>query len=215
MHTPNFGIDLMVPLQINKDVIFNEAIIKLDSFCNISISGFIQNTPEELIVGEKYIITDGEHINNICYKPLQSKPILLHQPLEGMLVFIRSDHSFWIFTEASWQKITTHTKDTLKFTGISEQFSLPTDTMYNYLYLNADTNLNITEINFPEVNIVIKQSCDKICSIEWPKNIIWLNNITHQMTTTQNVIDFIKLFRLPETNHLLGQIIGQNCEYSD
>ena len=34
MLTNNYSLDLMLPSQPNKDVVFNEAITKIDSFCN-------------------------------------------------------------------------------------------------------------------------------------------------------------------------------------
>jgi len=34
MKTTNFCMDLMVPSQLNKDIVFNEALLKIDSFMN-------------------------------------------------------------------------------------------------------------------------------------------------------------------------------------
>lgn len=88
MKTTNFSMDLMVPLQLNKDTIFNEALLKIDSFMNLSVIDFIDHKPENLKNGEKFIISTGEYKNNICYKPMYSKTILLSEPKEGMLVFV-------------------------------------------------------------------------------------------------------------------------------
>ena len=57
MQTTNFNIDLMIPNQINKDVIFNESLITIDEFLKFTIDGFIDSKDEQIEIGKKYIIT--------------------------------------------------------------------------------------------------------------------------------------------------------------
>ena len=63
MKTTNFSMDLMIPSQLNKDITFNEALLKIDSFMSLSVINFIDQKPEHLKNGEKFIISNGEHKN--------------------------------------------------------------------------------------------------------------------------------------------------------
>ena len=92
MKTTNFSMDLMVPSQSNKDIVFNEALLKIDSFMNFSVVDFIDHKPEQLQNGEKFIISSGEYKNKICYQPLNSKIVLLQEPTVGMVVFVGTFH---------------------------------------------------------------------------------------------------------------------------
>jgi hypothetical protein len=43
MKTTNFNMELMVPNQVNKDVIFNESLLTIDNFLGITLNGFMDN----------------------------------------------------------------------------------------------------------------------------------------------------------------------------
>ncbi|GAB4167830.1 MAG: hypothetical protein Tsb006_6700 [Rickettsiaceae bacterium] len=214
MKTNNLEMDLMVPSQLNKDIVFNESMLKIDSFINLSINGFVESLPDDIETGKKYIITQGEHANQICYRPVDSKPILLHQPKQGMIVALVQDRNFLIFDGLSWQEYSGGIKPTAEnFTGVNDSFILPPNEKYHYLYLNSNTDLNIESSSYPEISIIIKQSNTNSYKLTWSPNILWENAAIHKMTTTKNAIDFIKLYRLPETPHFLAKIIAQNFNY--
>ena len=59
MKTYNYGIDLMIPMQINRDIVFNEALLTIDSFCNSIVISFIDRKPSNPVIREKYILTEG------------------------------------------------------------------------------------------------------------------------------------------------------------
>ena len=56
MKTNNFSINLMVPGQAEKDIVFNESILLIDQFLSNSVNGFTKDTPKSLKIGEKFII---------------------------------------------------------------------------------------------------------------------------------------------------------------
>lgn len=103
--TYNYNIDLMLPNGANKDIIFNEAISKIDSLLNVAVIGFIDKTPEELPLDTKYIITKGKDSNKICYAVNNPKNIHLLFPKSGMFVFVLKAQSFYIFMNNEWQQV--------------------------------------------------------------------------------------------------------------
>jgi hypothetical protein len=219
MKTTNFSMDLMIPSQLNKDIVFNEALLKIDSFMNFSVIDFIDLEPKQLKSGEKFIISSGEHKNKICYKPLESKTVLLCEPKAGMIVFVIKIGCFFIFANNEWEKIAlSDTKlDELviqdKFIGINQKFSLSPKQSLHYLYLDSDTEITVEQKMLPEISVIIKQSCNNLFNINWPANILWENKQPHSMSKSQNAMDLIKLYQLPESQYLLGKIIAQNFNY--
>lgn len=216
MKTNNFSIDLMTPGQLSKDIIFNEALLKIDSFMHCTVNDFTQSIPNQLVCGEKYIISEGEHRNKICYKPLASKSVLLHEPRIGMIVFILNGNFFLNFTNTGWEKTNisggSQPESILdRFIPIEGTFSLPPLHTNHYLYLSDDTLISIEDNMPPEITIIIKQS-DSF-ALRWPEHILWENRNAHIMSSSVNAIDLIKLYQLPESNHLLGKIICQNFNY--
>jgi hypothetical protein len=218
MKTTNFSMDLMVPSQLGKDIVFNESLLKIDSFMNCSVSDFIDHKPEQLNMGEKFIISNGEHKNKICYKPLESKTVLLHEPKLGMLVFVIRGNFFLIFSNNGWEKVAISGARSLepildRFIDMDKKFLLSPMHSYHYLYLNTDTEICIEQKMQPEISIIIKQSANGTFNIKWPDFILWEQKHLHIMTPSQNSMDLIKLYQLPESKHLFGKIIAQNFIY--
>ena len=222
MKTTCFSMDLMVPGQINKDVTFNESLLKIDSFLNFTVNGFIEDIPDNLAIGEKYIISTGEYTDHICYMSHESKGTQYFLPTQGMLVFSLKSHNFLLYIDNQWQEIQLNNESNKNvsipsidknFTGINEVFEAPADKLYLYLYLNGDATLGFEQVAIPELTIMIKQCYDASCALTWPENILWEDKAPHIMTKTPNVTDLIKLYRLPETTHFLGKIIAQNYQF--
>lgn len=210
MKTANLEIELMTPSQLNKDIIFNEALLKIDNFIPLWIEGFIETLNDDLNVNKKYIITKGTHRNKICYRSMAARPVEFHTPKIGMLVF-HPDCGFLYYNGENWVSYTSTAKLPVSFSGIRGEITLRDKN--NYLHLNSDVNFRINNLPHAELNIFLKQAHDNIYSVNWPANIMWENRITHVMSDATNSIDFIKLYYLPETNHYLGKIIGQNFNY--
>lgn len=212
MKTTNLQMEMMVPMQWHKDIVFNESLLKIDSFMNVSINSFIDDVPAQMGIYDKYIIARGENKNNICYKPLDSKPISLQIPKAGMIIFLLKDKCFYLFDGIQWQRIS-QMQSKIEFTPIAGDFVTSSNIQNYYLYLNASANLHIEDILFPEITIIIKQYDSDVFSLTWSDNILWENQLLHIMTNRINAIDIIKLYKLPETDHFLGKIIGQDFNY--
>lgn len=224
MKTTCFNMDLMVPNQINKDVVFNESLLKIDSFLNSTVNGFIEDIPDNLEIGEKYIITSGKYTDHICYMSHESKGVQYFLPKQGMLVFSLKTHNFLLYISNQWQEIQLNSYNESNaniaipsidknFTDINELFEAPADKSYLYLYLNGNTTLGFEQITIPELTIMIKQCYNASYALTWPENIIWENKAPHTMTKAPNATDLIKLYQLPETKHFLGKIIAQNYQF--
>lgn len=232
MKTTNFHMDLMIPNQSNKDVVFNESLLTIDNFMKLSINGFITTPPTSLAVGEKYIITTGEHKDRICYRVHASKAIQYCVPSKGMMFYLDEAHNFILYNGDEWLEINANhnsndgaasaseSRDSSSnfpvaknFTGINELFEADSTTPYYYLYLNGETSLSFNQAELAEITIIIKQCSNASFPLIWPDNILWEHKTPHTMTHTANSIDIIKLYRLPETTHFLGKIIGQNFQF--
>lgn len=214
MKTNNFAIDLMVPGQIEKDIIFNESILLIDQFLNNSVNGFIKDVPDSLEVGEKFIILNGDKKNHICFLSHNSKSIEFLTPSDNTVVFSKEQKCFFLFDKDNWIKINTGSSQVpMNFTGISESYTVPVDIANHYLYLSEDCAITLTKTTLPEITTIIKQNANSAKTLNWPDNILWENNSAHIMTTTTNRFDIVKLFRLPESNHFLGKIVSQNHKF--
>lgn len=217
MQTTNFNIDLMIPNQINKDVIFNESLITIDEFLKFTIDGFIDSKDEQIEIGKKYIITGEEDKDYICYMSTsQIKKTL--KPKYGMLLFSIPESSFLLYENNEWRKTQIGSLDILpnvdqNFTSINDTFEITNNKRNHCLYLNGNTTLSLAEINISEISILIKQCYNTSYNLTWPDNILWQNQSRHTMTNTPNAMDIIKLFKLAETNHFLGKVIGQNYQF--
>lgn len=217
MKTPFYEIDLMIPLQLNKDVVFNESLLKLDSLVNPCVKDFLPQAPESLNVGDKFIITQGDDRNKICYRPNETKKIMMYQPKDGMITYVLSKKSFYIFSSDNWQTLANGMSADVPlvkhdaFLGIEKKYIVPKHT-HHYWYLNADTEIVIDD-GVAEMTIVIKQSTHSSYSIKWPKNVLWSSSTPHQMSLKHNSMDLVKLYKMPESVHFIGQIVAQNCNY--
>ena len=106
MKTTNYGIDLMVSGQVgNNEIIFNEAVLKMDNFLNSVIKGFVKSTPENLDINEKYIITDGKYIDHICYIVNTAKNIEYIPVKNSMIFFVIEENSFFLYDNSTWKKL--------------------------------------------------------------------------------------------------------------
>jgi hypothetical protein len=213
MKTNAFALDLMVPDQAHKDILFNESMLKIDQFLNISINGFIKDIPKTLNVGEKLIICEGIKKNHICFLLHDSKKIEFLKPTNGMIVFSIQQSCFYLFDD-KWLKINIGSEIIAKnFDGIEGEYIAPIDVVNHYLYLSKNTTIILKKSLVPELTLIIKQNSSTSFAFKWPDNILWENGKEHIMTNKANAIDIVKLFQLPESNHFLGKIISQNHQF--
>ena len=208
MKTNNFSMDLMVPGQAEKDVVFNESLLLIDQFLNNSIIGFISDIPDKLEVGNKFIISDGKRRNQICFLSHESKELEFLTPSNNSIIFSKEQNCFFLFDTDNWIKINTESSLILSgFIGISGEYQA-SNASNQYLYLSNNCTITLGKTIITEITIIIKQNAEAPKIIEWPDNILWENNHSHVVTTTPNSLYIIKLFSLPESNHFLGKIIS-------
>jgi hypothetical protein len=217
MKTNNLSLELMVPSQINKDIIYNEAILKLDDFSNLSICDFVDTCPSELDAGIKYIIRNGNDRNKICYRSHETKPITLHEPRDGMVIYMISQGRFLFYSKDEWRACLDNQPQTLgqsnNFSGIYGQHLLSPNTKNHYLYLSEDTEIIAQNLQFETINLIIKQSHSVANNLTWSSNILWNNKQAPTPKLAKNSLSFFQLYALPETDHYFGIILGDNFNY--
>lgn len=223
MKTNNLSLELMVPSQINKDIIYNEAIFKLDDFSNLSICDFVDICPSELDAGIKYIIRTGDDKNKICYRPHDSKPIMLHEPRDGMVIYMISQGQFLFYSKGQWRECLNNQPQTISqsqtlgqsnnFSGVYGQHNLSPNTKNHYLYLSEDTEITAQNLQFETINLIIKQSHSTANNLTWSSNILWNNKQAPNPKPNKNSLSFFQLYALPETDHYFGIILGENFNY--
>ena len=216
MKTTNFNMQLMIPGQANKDIIFNESLLKIDSIINLTINSVIDHPPEKLNINEKYLVSKGKHQDKICYISHKSKAIEFISPFQGMMVFALKNHCFLLYENKKWSELKLSDNEPNvdgKFTGIDGEFIAPPSKSYLYLYLNTNTSISLDQVCIAELTIMIKQCSNNSRQLTWPNNILWEKKVVHSMTKTPNATDIVKFFRLPETTHFLGKIIAKNYQF--
>ncbi|MDC0865146.1 hypothetical protein OAP56_04295, partial [Rickettsiaceae bacterium] len=169
-------------------------------------------------VGKKYIITGEEGRNHIYYMSSTQEKYTT-SPQNGMLLFSIPNNNFLLYENDGWREIQIGGgNNTLpvvdqNFTSINESFEIPNDKPNLYLYLNGDTTISLGQINIPEITILIKQCYNSSYTLTWPDNILWENQSPHVMANTHNLMEVVKLFKLPESDHFLGKIASKNHKF--
>ena len=228
MLTNNYGFDLMIPSQANKDVVFNEAITKLDSFCNFSIDSFENNVPHMLNPGSMHIICDGTYAMSICYCPSEAAGWKIQKPKKGMVFFVRSENKLFYFDGRKWDAVATSSAVALstpgsvssgdefvapKTTGLAGHVNVPAGQSKMWLYMSGDGKLDLGSATTNMLTIIIKQNYQKPCNIEFIGNILWKDKKHFQLSQKPNVFDIIRFHKISETDHWIPEVVGQGFEY--
>lgn len=237
MKSVNYGLDLLVPSQMNKELLINENISTLDAFCSSSVTAFIGENLPKAEISEKYVLNQGPKKCSIAYCIDQAEGWRFLSPKKGMVIFVRKEDSFFIFDSLKWEKIglnlfpgqkdisesktfsepasgsTDFMDETTKFSSISGQFDAPESSEYLYLYLNGDTEISLDELKLKKCLLVLKQNYQKTFKLKFKYNILWQDKKPYQITQTPNVMEIISFHRLPETKYFIGSVIAQNCSY--
>lgn len=231
MKTYNYEIELMVPNQSGKEVIFNEAQLKMDILSSPSVIGITDHVPSRPVAGEKYILKSLDQMNDhIVYCLDGSKGWQFLPPKEGMIKFICNAGSFVIFQNNVWQKITfasapeATSTTTLPspynpvgneehFIGIEGKFIASELSDYFYLYVNNECVIDLSLVKVRELTMIIKQNYTRSFNISWSHNILWPEKRALNVSQNPNAMDIVKFYRLPETEHLIAEVIGQNYRF--
>ncbi|WP_316353912.1 hypothetical protein [Candidatus Trichorickettsia mobilis] len=222
MKTHHYNIDLMTPMQTDKEILFNEALLKIDSFCNSTVRNFIEQLPDTLVVGDKYILAFGENEGDICYCADLAKGWQLLKARAGMIIFVSEENSFFIFGyEHRWFKVTTAVQAAREheviadsnFIGIAEQFTLPATIKYISLYLNDNCAIILDQMQTDQFTIILKQNYSVSYQITWPQNILWQQRQSHQISSQTNAMDIISFYRIVETQSFAAVVVGQGYNW--
>jgi hypothetical protein len=217
MQTFNYNIDLMVPQQFNKELIFNEAILKLDGFCNHVVKGFVDSAPEQFTIGDKYILSQGDRQNDICYIFSESSGWQFLKAKEGMIFFCQQLRQMILFDGSSWQNLPLAADDRQnaqnKFIGIAGEFFVNGNTSHLCFYMSGDAVLNISEVKSDRLTLIIKQNYQEVFRLSWAGQILWPNKMPHQIVQTPNHFDVLEFYKIYETDHFIARIIGIDYQY--
>lgn len=223
MQSFNYNIKFMTPQQLNKDLVFNEAILKLDGFCSHAIKGFVDAVPQEFVIGDKYIINQGQMKNNICYIFSQSSGWQFLSPKEGMVFFCSELGQMILFDGQEWQKIQSLNAEQQampqaalsedKFISIAGDF-LPDPWASNLcLYMSQDATLDISKMKSSRLTLIIKQNYQETFELSWQGQILWKDKSPHQITQKTNHFDVLEFYKICQTNHFIAKIIGTAYQY--
>lgn len=228
MKTNNFQLELMKPSQQNKEVFFNETIGIIDSFIMNSVMDFVDKEPDGEFKNLKFIITEGEYKNHICFSPFSSRGWSYMPPSIGMVYFCIALRSFVFFDGEAWQ---IYRPDTSAASGsisidtgtsiskiserrfVSAAGAISIRTKCNFLYIQDNIILNIDASSEDVFDIVIKQNHEKIYELNFDIPILWAANIPYRVSQGHNLMDHIRLVKLPETDHYLGAVIQCGYKY--
>lgn len=228
MQTTNYGIDLMLPSQANKDVVFNEAITKIDAFCNFAINSFEGKVPAKLNVGAMHIVCEGSHAMSICYCPSEAAGWKIQKPKKGMIFFVRSENKLFYFDGIKWEPVTGVSGAgssayassgggaefmAPKTSGVSGNFNIPAGMSKLWLYMSADGRVDLSSATTNTITLIIKQNYQKICKLEFGGNILWKDKRPFQVSQKINAFDIIRFHKISETDHWIPEIVGQGFEY--
>jgi len=210
MQTLRANIDLMKDGQINKELVFNEAMIKIDSLINLTISDFVNEG--DLETDDNFIISNGVNKNKISYINVNSVSRQYFTPCNMMMVFIIKKNSFYIFNNQNWERLLFQKNK--EYIGIKDDFAIDENSdSFLSIYLEGDSNISLKNIDFNEITIIIKQNCNHIFDINWSDNILWPQKGIYQTNRRNNTIDILKFYKLSgEFNYLAS--FETNYEYS-
>ncbi len=218
MKTKNYAFDLMVPNQINKDIIFNENIVKIDYLLNFTIIDIVDSINQEIKIGYKYIISKGEYSNYIFYRHNISREIEYIQPREGMIFFCIATKNFIYFLNDKWHnnillENNNKTTETYKFNVLKGYYKASAKNSIIFLYLADNSTIDLTDLKIKKFTFFIKQNSKTLYDLNWSNNILWPNKKKHIITPILNSIDLVTLYKIAETNHYLGVVTNQNYQY--
>ena len=225
MLTHNYCLDLMLPSQVNKDVVFNEAITKIDSFCNFAINSFEGGVPAFLNVGAMHIICEGDHAMSICYCPSEAAGWKIQKPKKGMVFFVRSENKLFYFTGSQWEAVEALSDRTSsspsieaeivvpKILGIAGHVNVPAGHSKLWLYMSGDGKLDLGSATTNTLTVIIKQNHQKSFNLTVVGNILWKDKKAFQVSQKPNTFDMLRFHKISESDHWIPEVVCQGYEY--
>ncbi|MDX2050313.1 MAG: hypothetical protein SFT93_03995 [Rickettsiaceae bacterium] len=236
MKTINLKLDLIRPDQHNKEVFFNENLSVIDNFISTVIYDFVDTTPSDEFKDKKFIMRNGPNINKICFCPHRNKDWRYLDPYEGMIFFFVRDKSFIIFLDGEWRE-NYYKLSELREAGesvapmqqafepahgmrekVPDKFEVASgeyivNKKISFLYLQDRVRIRLLPARFSVVELIIKQNNAKICEIYYDAPIITKDRLPYFASRTKNNMDYLRLIKLPETDHYLAESIINDYSY--
>jgi hypothetical protein len=214
MKTKNYNIDLMMHYQTNKELIFNEAIYKLDFLINKSAKAFVSSLPVNVPEGSLYILVKENdekayvacfinnlwHIANLC---------------PGAIYYVEEEGAFFLLSnENKWQKAILPAPlkqpsnlNSEGFIGIKGDYYLPLNQAFLYLYLEENVTIKATDSHMQTITLFIKQNAEEKYQITWSENIIWPESRPFQILEYESAMNIIRLHKISSGEQFLAEIV--------
>ena len=207
MQTSKINIELMNHMQLNKELVFNEAMIKIDSLMNLVVEDFMN---ESDIRGDQiFIIQDGDRKNSICYFNVNSDQRQYFLPKAKIVAFVAKRKQFYMFDKEKWSPLSMDNEGVSKrqndYIGVSGNFILKINSPITYLYLSGDAKIILQDIKLDEFTIIIKQNVGKTFFVEWEPQILWPKKQPMSIMTI-NSMNIISFYKLPNENTYLARL---------
>lgn len=193
--------------QINKELVFNEAMVKLDSMMNIVIEDFIDHRDQVSNSSPSaYIVVSGTEKNHIIYKNINTQAYQSCIPQSNCIAYINSKSNLYIFNGQEWRVLGYQDNNTIDYTRLSEYYTINENTSAReYLYLNGDTQIELNKISVPQLTLIIKQNHSTVFNVEWVGNILFPGNFRPSTKLEQDSLNIFTFYSLPQDKNCLMQ----------
>lgn len=218
--TNNYRFPLMLPMQLSKEVIFNEVIQKVDYLMNCVVNGFIEELNPNPLPHERYILLKegDENHNCICFYPNPASGWVFHKPQDYMMLFCLQANIFAIYKDGEWRQYNPNA-EALNFADenaenlfikVEESFVCKEDQTKFYLELTQDCEIDLSEVIFDNFSIIFMQKCVGSCDVQWKlrhhQEIIWADNIEYTGTYSPNKPDLVEFRQIVNPKTIFGKI---------
>ena len=205
MKTNFYDINLMMPAQLNKEIIFNEALVRVDGFLNSTIKGFVEQVPQEYKIGDKYIVSSGEYKNQICYIFAHSHQWQFLKARNGMRFFCQELDEMICFDGDSWR-----VANALSDFKLKGHFYVQNTTQYLSLHLEDDAVIDLSNARANKITIILMQNKIKTYQVQWGGDILWPNGIVHSVSRNLGAIEVIEFYKIAASGKFLSTVISNN-----
>ncbi|AVP87205.1 hypothetical protein phytr_2480 [Candidatus Phycorickettsia trachydisci] len=219
--TTNYKFPLMLPMQLSKEVMFNEVVQKLDHLTNCVVNGFIEELNPNPLPHEKYILVKkgDENHNCICFYPNPASGWIYHKPEEHMMIFCRQANMFLIYSKDRWTQYNPSTealnfvdkKVDSPFEEVGETFVCEEERVKFYLELTQDCEIDISNVIFDKISIVFMQKGVDPCNVTWKcdHKIVWATNIEYTGTFLPDQMDLVEFYQVVKPRVSFGRITSK------
>jgi hypothetical protein len=215
------NLELMHNQQVGKEIIFNEAIIKMEQLCSQLVIKFISHPYKDLKKGLYIIDKNSDKYHNHLTFFIADRWRYI-KPQENMMIFIEEKNAFFKFSEDGWKivelagqehaavkagpsKVTSSEAKTLTYTAIKDKYIIPNEQDFLHFYLNGNANIEIKAHNSSKITLLIKQNHQRKFKMTWSGNIVFEKDPPE---LEENNLIVMHLYKTPEDDRYLVGIVG-------